>query len=322
MGSVTRRKNNFPGLYKRGKIWHIDRQIENTHVRKSLKTSDLKTAKRRYTQIVSEIENSEYFNKVPDRTFNQAIARYIEFNEGTKRSLKTDQSRFRVILEADPTLGKAFLKDINNKRLSQFVSDRKKDGVSNSTINRGLALISSVLNQAANKWEPRWLKENPKIEFLPQEKRVVRRPITWREQKDLVEALPEYLADMVNVICCTGLRDGEICKLKWDWISTYPVINHPVITLPAEITKNGQARLIPLNSFAAQIISRRRDQNDAHPVFVFHQNGNPIKRMYNSAWMRARGDEPRGNTVRKSARLPQANLPGLRVHDLRQALHH
>lgn len=135
MGSVKRRKNNLPGLYKRGKIWHIDRQIENTHVRKSLKTSDLKTAKRRYTQIVSEIENSEYFNKVPDRTFNQAIARYLEYNEDTKRSLKTDQSRFRVILEADKTLGKAFLRDINNKRLSQFVSSRKKDGVSNSTIN-------------------------------------------------------------------------------------------------------------------------------------------------------------------------------------------
>jgi len=312
---VKRRKNNLPGLYKRGEIWHIDRQIEKTHVRKSLKTSDLKTAKRRYTQIVSEVENAEYFYKIPDRTLNQAITRYLEFNNGSKRSLETDQSRFRVILEADPTLGKAWLRDINNNRLSQFVKRRKEAGVRNSTINRGLALISSVLNQAANKWEPRWLKENPKIEYLPIQKRVVRRPITWGEQRELVQVLPDYLGDMVNVICCTGLRDGEICKLKWDWISNYSVVNHPVITLPAEITKNGQARLIPLNSFAAQIISRRRYLLDAHPVYVFHQKGNPIQRMYNSAWMRARGDEPRGNTVRKSIRLPQANLPGLRVHD-------
>lgn len=314
---MKRKRNQTPGLYKRGDIWHIDRQVGNTHVRRSLKTAVRADALKQYSKIVNEILNFEKLDKIPERSFGEAIERYLEFNEGKKRSIKTDRSRFRVLLKTDPKLASTPLSKINNASLKNFVAIRVSEGVSSGTINRALALVSSVLNQAANKWEPRWLNKNEPIEFLPDNGTIARRPITWKEQRELVAVLPDHLADMVTFTCGTGLRDGEICRLRWDWLVNYPVINSLVIILPAEITKNGLPRLVPLNKSAREIINRRRYFADAHPTNVFHRKGKPISRMYNSAWMRARGDEPRGKATRASKRLPHVNMPGLRVHDLR-----
>ena len=241
--------------------------------------------------------------EIPDRTLEQAAIRYVQENPN-KRSLKTDRSRFRVLFGTDPKLINTKLREINNKSLETFIALRQSDGVKNSTINRALALVSAILNQAANKWEPRWLKEAPAIQFLENDSQPVRRPITWSEQRKLLSVLPPHLSCMAELICHTGMRDAEICNLEWSWIVDYPVINESVIILPAAITKANRERLIPLNRVAKTVIEQRRKTDDANETHVFHYRGKPISRMYNSAWMRARV-------------LSEANLDTLRVHDLR-----
>ena len=63
--------------------------------------------------------------------------------------------------------------------------------------------------------------------------------------------------------------------------------------------KNGDDRLVVLNKTAFDIM---KQQNGKHPSHVFTFNGNPITRMLNTAWIRAR----------KSVGLQQ-----VRVHDLK-----
>jgi len=94
-----------------------------------------------------------------------------------------------VIFDADPALASTPLAKINNVTLERFVQRRRAAGANDNTINRALALVSSVLNQAATKWTPRLLQSAERIELLPIEVRVVRRPITWDEQRALVAAL-------------------------------------------------------------------------------------------------------------------------------------
>jgi len=121
-----------------------------------------------------------------------------------------------VIFDADPALASTPLAKINNVTLERFVQRRRAAGANDNTINRALALVSSVLNQAATKWTPRLLQSAERIELLPIEVRVVRRPITWDEQRALVAALPTHLADMATLAVHTGFRDGEVCRLRWE----------------------------------------------------------------------------------------------------------
>jgi hypothetical protein len=77
-----------------------------------------------------------------------------------------------------------------------------------------------------------------------------------------------------------------------------------VFVLPSTATKNGQERIVLLNRIARSVIEGVRGE---HPVYVFTYNGNPVDRMLNSAWKKAR---------------KRAELPRLRVHDLRHTFAH
>ena len=97
----------------------------------------------------------------------------------------------------------------------------------------------------------------------------------------------------------TGCRDSEICNLKWEWLVDVPQLNTAVFILPGTLVKNGDDRLVVLNDIALEIIQRRKETHRTH---VFHFNGQPVTRMLNSAWIRAR---------------QSVGLPQVRVHDLK-----
>ena len=97
----------------------------------------------------------------------------------------------------------------------------------------------------------------------------------------------------------TGCREQEVCRLRWDWEVEVPELDATVFLIPSEHVKNGEERLVVLNTVAKSVIKEERGKDDE---FVFTYKGNPVTRIYNSAWKRAR----------KAAGLPQ-----LRVHDLK-----
>ena len=43
------------------------------------------------------------------------------------------------------------------------------------------------------------------------------RPITWEEQRRLMQLLPDCLARMTLFDLNTGARDEVVCGLKWEW---------------------------------------------------------------------------------------------------------
>ena len=103
---------------------------------------------------------------------------------------------------------------------------------------------------------------------------------------------------MVN----TGLREGELCSLRWDWEQKVPELGTSVFVLPD--SKNGQPRVVVFNRIARGMIDSVRGQ---HPEYVFSYRGAPHSRMNNSAWRKARA---------------RAGLPQVRVHDLRHTFGH
>jgi len=58
-----------------------------------------------------------------------------------------------------------------------------------------------------------------------------------------------------------------------------------VFVIPKKFVKNNQDRLVVLNRFAHSVIESVRG---GHPAFVFTYRGQPICRMLNSGWKKAR----------------------------------
>ena len=101
----------------------------------------------------------------------------------------------------------------------------------------------------------------------------------------------------------TGTREQEVCGLRWEWEVPVPSLDTSVFIVPGEHVKNGEDRLVVLNRVAKSVIEEVRGE---HPEFVFtyERRGKrePVTRMYNGAWRRARAKE---------------DLEAVRVHDLK-----
>jgi hypothetical protein len=48
----------------------------------------------------------------------------------------------------------------------------------------------------------------------------------------------------------TGLREQEVCGLKWDYEVKVPELDTSVFVIPGERIKNGEERLVVLNGIA------------------------------------------------------------------------
>ena len=96
-----------------------------------------------------------------------------------------------------------------------------------------------------------------------------------------------------------GLRDKEVCNLRWEWEVPVPELNTRVFIIPGKRVKNGEERLVIMNRVAQPVIDSARGE---HPAYVFTLRGMPITAMGNSAWFSAR---------------VRVGLPQVRVHDLK-----
>ena len=99
-------------------------------------------------------------------------------------------------------------------------------------------------------------------------------PITREEQNRLMAQLPDYfLANIVLFALNTGCRDQEMCRLKW---SDY---QNGLFVLSGDKTKNGEERIVPLNSIAKRLI----DSLPRESEYVFTQHGRPFTRITGTA---------------------------------------
>ncbi len=97
--------------------------------------------------------------------------------------------------------------------------------------------------------------------------------------------MPPHLACTVLFAINTGCREREITQLRWCQEYRLPALGVSVFVLSRDGTKNGEKRIVLLNTVARSLVESCRGQ---HPDYVFVYDGNPVERMNNSAWRRAR----------------------------------
>ncbi|UZJ62838.1 tyrosine-type recombinase/integrase [Pseudomonas sp. KU26590] len=320
------------GLSQRNGLWHIDKKINGERLYESTGTADRQEAERYLIHRLEQIRQQKVYGVRQVKTWRDAAMKFL-------LEIK-DQPSFKLsahhLSQLDPFIGDMPLTHIDDQALEPFIKDRLatkkledgkvKKGVSNRTVNISIERVVRVLSLCARKWrddERRpWLDSVPMLTKL-EEKKSSRKPypMSWEEQSILFGELPAHLQTMALFKVNTGCREQEVCKLRWDWEIAVPELETSVFLIPADFggrharsgVKNGDERLVVLNSVARSIIEKQRGVNRD---WVFAYNDTAMHRMNDSAWKKAR--------IRAAKLWQEKNLrpahPGylsIRIHDLK-----
>jgi len=293
-------KKRIPGLFKRGNSWHIDKQIFGRRICKSCGTRDINEAENYLAKRIDDLRQAEVYGIRPPRLFREAATKFLEENV----HLRSIERYARALKKIDPYIGDLRLDKVHMAQLKDFITQSKKLGNKNRTINYSLQAVRRVLNLAHREWIDMqglsWLASAPKIKLLPNDDKREPYPLSWEEQNKLFAMLPEHLRHMALFKVNTGCRSTEVCLLRWDWEIKVPEIpGGSVFLIPNRIVKNNEGRLVILNEDARQAVEAQRGE---HPDYVFAYRGKPLKSMLNDGWISA---------------CEKIGLPFLRVHDLK-----
>lgn len=220
------------------------------------------------------------------------------------------------------------LLEFNAWIIEKWRAERMKAGMSASTTNRNITVLRGLFSRALE-WgmvpahplvsvkmmkEPsgkaRWLSEDEENRLRKELDRREDRERAgrasgneWRSQRNY-ELLPsldgkafvDHLKPMILVSLNTGVRQGELFKLKWDAVN----LDGGLITLHGENTKSGSTRHIPLNSEALAALKAWKEQSSGPLVFP-GRAGNAITEI-KTAWAKL---------------LTDAGIETFRWHDMR-----
>lgn len=296
-----------PGLYKaKNGLWRIDKRIRGYgRVQESTGSRTLEGAEEYLKYRLAAINDLLVFGKRPRRIWREAATRYLQ-EYRHKRSIDRDAMDLGAL---DPFIGDLDLPQVHMETLRLFIEAKRAKGWKSSTVNRALAICRRILNLSARLWRDEhtglsWLETAPMIQA--QDWHDARRPypLTWKEQQCMLKVLPDHLSQMALFTVNTGLRNREVCRLRWCDECEVPEIASSVFIIPADHHKNGEERLVVLNRIARSIIDANRG---LHPEYVFTYTRSekcerkPLNDLTSPAWSRAV----------KSISLP------VRPHDLR-----
>ena len=189
--------------------------------------------------------------------------------------------------------------DLQKFRSVRLNTKTKRGGQrSIATVNREMSVLRRMLNIAV---QNSWIIKNP-FDFAgtiitPGDEKPRERILTRQEEERLLAACTGRREHIKPIIICaidTGMRRGEILKLKWSDID----FDNNVVTVQAFNTKTMRERQVAMSERLTrelETICARLPEDQEVPVFGIT---NDIKRAFNSA--------------RKAA-----GLPDVRFHDLR-----
>jgi integrase len=337
----------MPGLRFVDGVWHIQKRVRGYGpLRESTQSSSLEEANRYLTRRLEQIREQLVYGVRPKRFFAEAAAKFIE--EDVSRS-RADNAAW--LEQAMPFIGKLYLNNIHDETLKPYVEwcrqprqiygsngkPRQHRGDKGKTIANKLGLIRRILRLAAGKWRDpvtsmTWLESAPMLTIPDDRDKREPYPISWKEQALLFPLLPPHLQRMALFDVHTGLRDDELCGLKWAWEREIEELGVSVFVIPKNVAKNREERVVMLNAVARRIIEEQRGQHEEF-VFVYRHNagksqGGPGRRnhtpkparrvgsMNNTGWQLARktATERYPEVFKRPA--PEG-FATLHVHDLR-----
>lgn len=277
-------------IRKHGNKWQV-RINRKGHAELSQSFLNRADAERWSRQIEVQLDQGTFvdISEAQVTSFTDVIERYRREVTPAKKGAKQEGYRLDVLKRSK--LARLALGSIRSTDIAKY-RDERKLVVAANTVKNELNTISAIFEQARGDWG--LVTNNPC--------QSVRRPVSPRGRSRRLtpaeEALvlascrssrAKYLHTAAVLAIETGVRLGELCKLRWDSID----LGRSVAILID--TKNGEDRAIPLSKKAVASINALPRQSD---VRLFPVEPDSVKQSFRAA-------------------VKRAKVPNFHFHDLR-----
>ena len=255
------------GVYQRGRVWYIDYFLNGRRVRKAVGTSK-KVAVLALQRIKVRKARHEFLGiKEPKKMiFDNLCDEYLEYSRtnNTTQSYRRNRTSIKNLLQefSGRMIHEITVRDVENYKMLRVSK------VKPATVNRELSCIKYMFNVAVL-WE--YLSDNP-LRSIPQFKEPPGR-IRYLQEEEVIPLL-ECCADHVRLIVITaintGMRKGEILRLKWQDID----LRQRLIIV--RNSKNNESRVLPINVDLYNTLITIGPQLPDEYVFT-HSDGKPFR---------------------------------------------
>ena len=292
-GSVYRRKT------KRGKeSWYLD--YRNRHGERIREVAKGATTRGEALIVLQErageslLAKSPALRKYRSVRFSELATIYIEDHAKLKkRSWRTDD--YMLERSVKPFFGEKLLAEITPLEVERWMRWRLDQGVTKTTVNRGLQILKKMFNIAIGEG---FTTENPirKVKMFSERENLKERILTEDEEPRLIEACPDYLRAVVLTALHTGMRRGEILGLEW------PQVDLEKRMIKVMRTKTDRTRWVEINATLLGVLRRQRIAYPASEIVFPSPTTGKAMVGTRKAFVRA---------------CKTAGITGLRFHDLR-----
>ena len=232
---MKREKTKYQGIYNVGDVYYITYYVGSKKFEKAVGTN-LSAAIKEKMERESSAKSGKYtvLENQEKMTMNQLIEVYRKEGDG-KGYILLNAGKYRSFF------GGRKLSEISRKDIFKFRDEVKSTpkkrggkGVTNSHVNRVLAGLRRLLNFAVNRalMVDTPFPKTPKSGLYYSEPKGLRNFFTEEQIIRILDASPEWLRPMVLTAYYTGMREGELRGLRWEWVD----LHDGVIYLPSSKT--------------------------------------------------------------------------------------
>jgi integrase len=285
-------------LIKRGRIWYYSYFENGRNKMVSSKSERKEEAEKLRTRILKQkmsgMETAPGSGKVLCGELLSDALRHVQ-ETGKASTAKI----WNWVIEANlrPFFGNIRAAGVSTDKLRDYRDSRRGEGRSDSTINRELSILRTAFH-LGRKCTPPKVQAVPYFPLVSETGKARQGFLTDEQYAKLRDALLDDIKPLFVTAYCTGVRLGELLAWRWEQVD----FEQGFVTLHADETKSGHARVVPiLAGDMRDWLQWARQQSDECPR-VFNRAGEPIK-DFRQAWHLA---------------CEAAEVPDLKFHDLRR----
>ena len=275
------------------KHWQVQiRRLGLKHISKTFINKDIAIKWANITE--SEIDRGIYLNRDEAEriTFTELIKRYSKEVTPLKKSSGRELSRLKKL---DHFFGPYTIARLQSSMVAEYRDRRLSEGLSGATVVKDLNTLSHVIDTAIKEWDCH-IPINPvKNIRRPKLSPSRTRRLCPKEEQVLLMACREHSIMMEVIVLFaieTAMRLGEMINLEWKDID----LSKSIVTL--NMTKNGEARQVPLSRRAKDLLNQLPRHIESQSVFWRWQTPSGFE----ASWQRV---------------IKKSKLEDFRFHDLR-----
>lgn len=279
--------------------WWIKYSKGGRIYRESSGSYDQREAEKLLKKRLGEVVTGKFAGLAPERIKVRDLTAEVLQDYDDNNRADRDHVERRLNLHILPALGDIRAADFGTSDLRRYISQRRRDGAANATINRELSILKRAFHLAAENDPPR-VYRIPHFPML-EENNVRKGFLEHEAYRRLRDVLPAGVQLLFVVAYHVGCRSGELLNIRWQQVD----LNAKRIRLEPGTTKNKEGRTLPIYGEMVERLRMEKEIRDSKfPTcqHVFHRNGEPIKN-FRKSWESA---------------CTAVGLDGLMFHDLRR----